>query len=79
ICGINHTITADLLEDADSICNELLSILKIVYKARLTMENTNKSSKQKSIDVDVDLEEYNTIQYNFFFSVSNKEEDGAAL
>jgi hypothetical protein len=60
VTHINHTKPAGLPEEANDIRNEPLPMLKIVYQARLLMENTNTLSKQKLTDIDVELEPYNT-------------------
>ncbi|KAI9478905.1 MAG: hypothetical protein EXX96DRAFT_572676 [Benjaminiella poitrasii] len=65
ICRISHTKTTDLPEEADDICNELLPILEAVYRARLTMESTNKIIKQKAQYVDLDLEQYSEMFPSF--------------
>jgi hypothetical protein len=51
----------DLPEEVDDICSQLLSILKVVYQARLTMENTNRSIRQSLAVVGFGLDRYETV------------------
>lgn len=47
----------DLPEEADDLTNQLLSILKAVYKARLTMEQTNRKVRKEVVEFDGQSEE----------------------
>lgn len=47
----------DLPEEADDVNNQLLSILKAVYRARLTMEQTNRKVRKEVVEVDEQSEE----------------------
>lgn len=47
----------DLPEEADDVNNQLLSILKAVYRAQLTMEQTNRKVRKEVVEVDEQSEE----------------------
>lgn len=51
----------NLPEEPDEIYNQLFSILTLVYKSRLLMENTRNLVRQVPVTVEFDQMEYNTL------------------
>lgn len=51
VTRITPLTTIDLPEEVDDITNQLLTILKAVYQARLIMEETNLLVRKEAIDI----------------------------
>ncbi|RCH92754.1 hypothetical protein CU098_009368, partial [Rhizopus stolonifer] len=61
VCRIIRSKTMNLPEEPDEIYNQLFSILTLVYKSRLLMENTRNLVRQVPVTVEFDQMEYNTL------------------
>ncbi|CAO3687004.1 unnamed protein product [Rhizopus stolonifer] len=72
VCRINKSSPLDLPADVDEMNNQLLSILRVVYQARLFMENSQKLVRQSPVVLDFGIVKHDSV-LPCFYSEANKQ------